>query len=541
VNPATADPRAGLVAAMLDPSFYPHAPDSVELRETNTSWVFLAGPLVYKVKRPVRFPFLDYSTRERRLAMCREEVRLNRDLAPDVYLGLRAIVPANGGLVLAREEAAGAVEHAVEMRRLPEERSMARLAAGGVLSTDDVDAVARRVARFHAETAIAPPRLSGLDTLVASLEENLATLRSAGAALLADDRLRAAESFTEAFLDPPRDELSARAEGGMVRDCHGDLRAEHVILDEGVLIYDRLEFDPALRAIDIASEAAFLVMDLEALGAPWAGRRFLDAYRAAGGDPGDDPLVSFYAAYRAWVRAKIACLRAGRREEGAADAAGHEGDEAGREAQRLLALGHRFAWRARLPLVLVVAGITASGKTTLARELAAISGLPHLGSDPIRKLLAGLAPTDRAGPEHYTDEFSRRTYRELGERAAEAIGEHGGTIVDATFRRAADRDAFGEGLGPSEVPPRFVQCEASDSELLRRVRARERAPGEVSDADESVLRTQLAEREPLPAPAGSLLTARTGRPLAEVVLEVERFLDAWRPPRGGSGPEGGSR
>ncbi len=529
VNPTVAEPP--LVSRMREPSFYPHAPATVELRTTNTSWVFLAGRLVYKVKRPVRFPFLDYSTLERRLEMCREELALNRELAPDTYLCVRSIVSADGQLELGSERDSRAVEYAVEMRCLPEARSMARLATAGSLREADVDAVAMRVAGFHAAAAAAPASDRHLDPLIESVEQVLAALREAGAGVLDPTRLRAAESFAAAFLARRRDYLLTRVEQGLVRHCHGDLRAEHVILGRQIVIFDRLEFDPQKRWIDVASEVAFLVMDLEALGAGWASRRFVDAYRDAGGDPGDEELIAFFASFRTWIRALVACLRSATPAEDRA---------AQRQARELLALGDRFAWRTRLPLVLAVAGTAATGKTTLARELASVSGLPNLSSDETRKRLAGLAPTRRAGPEHYGDAFSRRTYRELGALAASAIRESGGVIVDATFRRPADRDAFREGLGqlgpqahepvdqPRISPPIvFVECSAPRSVLLRRVRAGRH--GEVSDADEPVVERQLAEYQPLPGATGALLTVRTDRPTAEVCLEVEGFLDS-RPP-----------
>ena len=517
------DTMPSLVSQMLEPNFYGHAPEAVELRETNTSWVFLAGPLVYKVKRGVRFPFLDYSTIERRLAMCRAEVELNRELAPDTYLGVRSIVSADGRLALGAEDDPEAVEYAVEMRRLPEERSMAHLAKAGDLRPADVEAVGRRVACFHARTARASPGARQLERLIEGVHQNLAALRSAGSQLFPPDRLRAAEAFTDAFLSRRMADLVRRSASGLVRHCHGDLRAEHVVLTNPIVIFDRLEFDPGHRWIDVAAEVAFLTMDLEACGARWASDRLVDAYRDAGGDPGDDSLIAFFGSYRAWIRSLVACLRA---DSGSRLAR----TGARREAMQLFALGHRLAWRARLPLALGIAGIAGSGKTTLAREITRISGLPDLSSDETRKGLAGLAPTERAAPEHYSDAFSRRTYRQLGERSAAAIREHGGAIIDATFLRAADRDAFRAGFGDPASPMVFIQCAAPRDELLRRVRAR--GPGTVSDADQAVVERQLAEHPPAPGSASSRLQVLTDRPIADVVLDVECFLDSLEPAAG---------
>lgn len=508
---------------MLATGFYPHAPPSVELRETHTSWVFLAGELAYKVKKPVVFPFLDYGTVERRHAMCQAEVRLNRRLAPQIYLRVVGVARSGEGYTLTSEEDPEAVEHAVEMRRVEEDRSLAALAARDHLELSHVEAVGHTLARFHAEAPIAGRDAGHVDSLVTSLEENLTTLREAGAGIVSEVRLAAAERFTWSFVAAVRAELEARARAGLVRDGHGDLRAEHAIVPARgpVYVYDCVEFDPALRQTDVGVDIAFLVMDLASLGAEDLSFSLIDAYRGAGGDPGDDAVLSFFASYRAWVRAKIACLRA--RERASADS-DREPEEA--EARRLLALGHRFAWRARAPVVLVICGVAGAGKTTLARELAGLSGWPHVSSDVTRKRLAGLAATERGGSEHYTPELTAATYEELGSAARAALEDRRGVIVDATFHRREERAAFRGGLGDISAPLLFVECTASAEILLARVRRRELEPGRVSDAGAAIAERQLAEREPLDdvPPASRTEIVTEGSP-DELVAAVERFLD----------------
>ena len=247
---------------------------------------------------------------------------------------------------LTGEDDPEAIEYAVEMRRVEEERSLAALAATGRLEPSQLAAVAARLARFHAEAPAAPAERRDGRILADTLDENLATLREAGRGILAAERIDAAERFTRCFLAAHRHELEARARAGLVRDCHGDLRAEHVIVPTSgcLYVYDCVEFNPALRQIDVAADIGFLVMDLARLGAEGAASRLVEDYRRAGGDPGDDALVAFFAAYRAWVRAKVACLRA-------LELAQHDPERAAKEveARELLTLGHRFAWRARRP------------------------------------------------------------------------------------------------------------------------------------------------------------------------------------------------
>ena len=517
-----ADTEPEIVAALLDPEAYPRRPRSVELRETHISWVFLAGDHAYKLKKPLVLPFLDYGTLERRREMCHREVQLNRRLAPEIYLGVVAVARRGTRFEIAPEDDREAVEYAVEMRRVEADRSLAALAGAGELAPGHLDAVAVALARFHSEAAVAQPEDRDVGIAVAALEENLETIRAAGADVIGVAPIAAAEGFTRAWLARRGGELAARADAGLIRDCHGDLRAEHVIVPRAgdVYVYDCVEFNPALRLIDVAADFAFLVMDLARLGVDWAAERLTGSYREAGGDPGDDRLLTFFAAYRAWVRAKVACLPSA--ELPATD---HGRGAAEAEARELFRLGRRFGWRAREPAVLAVAGVAGSGKTTLARELAELSGWPHLDSDRVRKRLAGVAPGERAGAAAYGVELTLRTYRELGLAAREALASESGAIVDASFHRRDERDAFRSGLGGAGRLV-FLECTAPRDILHRRVHRRERDPARVSDAGVEIVDLQLARAEPLDeVPAGELATVLTERPAAELTSEAERLLD----------------
>ena len=260
--------------------------------------------------------------------------------------------------------------------------------------------------------------------------------------------------------------LRARASAGLVRDGHGDLRAEHVLLAPTLQIVDCVEFDPGLRALDVADDLAFLVFDLVARGAERLAASLVAAYRQAGGDAGDDSLIAFYACYRALVRAKVALIRAGQLTDAGKQQRGRK------EGWSLIEVAERFAWRARLPLVIVVCGVPASGKSSLAQAVANQSGLAHLSSDVVRKELARIAPTDRAPHTVYSTEWNARTYAELGRRAARAVARDRGVIVDATFRCRADRDSFSAAF-ESSAPLLFVECRAPLSVLSARGSARE--------------------------------------------------------------------
>jgi aminoglycoside phosphotransferase family enzyme/predicted kinase len=497
---------------MRSPEFYDHRPERVEVVETHISWVFLAGDRAFKLRKPVVFPFLDYGSAERRRAMCEEEVRLGRRLAPDLYLGVLPLVRTARGWALGDRGEQGD-EHVVEMRRFDEALTLAARLERGDADAAAVRSVARLLAAFHRDAERAPPGSFDAAAVGAMVAENFATLLPF-AELFGAGGLGAAHRFAVAFLHARHEQLDARSTAGFVRSCHGDLRAEHVIVDDGeVEVVDPLEFDPALRLIDVASDLAFLVMELIHAGADDLAGVLVDEYRAAGGDPGDSGLLFFHAAARAWVRAKVACLRSAELEPSARGGALAEARALGRLARRL-------AWRARRPLVLVVCGAAATGKTHLAEALASLSGLPRLSSDVVRKELAGISPTERAPDSAYTERASRRTYRALGERAAAGPD---GAIVDATFRRASDRAAFAEAFAGRAL---FVECRAPARVVAERARRREAEPARVSDADAAIAASQLEEFEPLDEIApGAHLALRTDRDLDDLLAELEAGLD----------------
>jgi aminoglycoside phosphotransferase family enzyme/predicted kinase len=478
--------------------------------ETHTSRVFLTDERAYKLKKPVALPFLDYSTGERRRAMCHEELRVNRELAPGVYLGVRGVLPnGDGRLELTDEDDPHAIDYVVEMRRLPVDSTLAAAVERGDAGRADIEAVARRLAHFHAAAPIVS--VNATLELRRRLDENADTIlhllgEEADVALAV-----AVERALAARTRRMRNTIGARAAAGLVRDGHGDLRAEHIVLGEtGPLIFDRIEFDPALRQIDVGSDLAFLVMDLHDRGTPELAEALVVAYRAAGGDPGDDTLVALFAAYRAAVRAKVALL-------------GPQGVVA---ARRLLRLARHLAWSARKPLVVAVCGPSAVGKSHLARTLADASGLPRISSDVTRKRLAGVTPAERGDDDLYSPEATEATYLELGRVGALEVARCGGAVIDATFRSSEQREIFAAGLGDVHADVVFVECRAAPEVLAARSRRRLRDPERESDAGPALALVQFATFEPLDEiPAERHIVLRTERPVWQLVDEIEGILD----------------
>jgi predicted kinase len=323
-----------------------------------------------------------------------------------------------------------------------------------------------------------------------------------------------------AFISAHAGELDARAASGLIRECHGDVRAEHVLLNGAVRVVDCVEFDLDMRTLDVADDLAFLAMDLAAL----CGERFvpalIDSYRAAGGDCGSDALVAFFAVHRALVRTKIVRVRA-MQERTASAARG----QATPQSRDLLGLAERFSWRARLPLAIIVCGVPASGKSRLARVLAEASGLPWLSSDATRKRLAGIGRGRRAPAEVYGPEWSARTYAELGRLAAREVDAQGGAVVDATFRYRRDRIAFSRSFG-DVAKVLFVECQAPAALLAARSVRRERDPVRLSDADLEVVMRERSTWEPLDEiPATAQFVLHTDRRLDEIIKDVYAMLD----------------
>lgn len=494
--------------------------DSVQTRETHISLLFLTTERAYKLKKPLVLDFLDYGTAARRREMCAEEVRLNARLAPDIYLGLAALCPAEDGLRLAGVDDAAAVDYMVEMRLYDEDQTLAAVVRRGEADDGQVEAVGRRLARFHDECEAAP-REHGALAVLDGVQRNLRELTAQLPEPADRDRAFLLGRFMEAFVSARTDELDARARHGRVRDCHGDLRAEHVVLRPQLSIVDCVEFDPGLRTLDVADDLAFLVMDLTRLGAEPLATGLLAAYRAAGGDCADDALIAFFAIHRALVRAKVQFVRAAQHP-----AASAVRTAAVTKGNAFLALAERFAWRARGPAVMVVCGVPACGKSYLARAVADAAGFPVLSADVVRKELAGLRPRERAPEEVYRPAFNRRTYAELGRRAAAQVNAGSSVLVDATFRRAEDRAAFRESPA-GDVPALFIECVVPVAVLSERAAARDRDPARVSDATAEIVERERSAWGPLDeVPAGAHLQLRADRRVQETIGDLAALLDA---------------
>ena len=484
---------------------------AVQLIETHISWVLLAGDQAWKIKKPVRLGFLDFSSLEQRHFFCAEEVRLNRRYAPTVYLGVLAISGTPQQPQLGGE--GPAIEYAVHMRRFPPRALLSEQLADGTLQPAHLDALADRVAALHASAAVAPPgsRWGSADEVAAQARALLRRLHEHGADVAELERWVAQQQSQWLPL------WQQRHDAGWVRECHGDLHLRNaVVLADGVTAFDGLEFDPALRWIDVQSDTAFMAMDLMAHDRPDLAWRFVNAWLDASGDHAGVPLLGFYLVYRALVRALVGRL-------------GHPTPAP--TADDYLALACRLAWRPAQPRLLLTHGLSGSGKTHLTQRLLELSGALRLRSDVERKRLFGLAAQDtsaqRVAGSIYGAQATQRTYEQLQARARGLLLAGYPVIVDAANLRRAEREGLRAVAADLGLACTVLDCQAETATLRQRVRARR---GDASEADEAVLEAQFSRLEPLtPAERAHTISVRTDRTVDLAALAVQ-----WRAAGAGS-------
>ncbi len=506
---------APLLAALGDSALYPHPVRRVELMQTHISWVLLTGSYAYKIKKPVNLGFLDFTTLAARRHFCDEELRLNRRLAPDIYLD---VVPITG--TAQRPAIAGdgpAIEYAVKMKEFAQSALLDNALPRGAVDPAMIEDLARKIAAFHAQLVPrdAAPGHNANATVLAPARENfeqIMPLLDAPADIAA---LTAIREWTLREYSTRAVQFQQRYREGCVRECHGDLHLGNIVLLDGAAIpFDCLEFNPALRWMDVMSEVAFLVMDLEAHGRRDLAFTFAGTYLETSGDYAGARLLPFYVVYRAVVRAKVNLIRA--TQPGITPA---QRQRALAGYQRYITLAAAYT-RGSRGAVIITHGLSGSGKTTLTRQLLATLGAVRIRSDVERKRLHGLhalAQTGAAsGTGIYADAATGRTYDRLLQHARSIAGAGLPVIIDATFLKQAQRAAFHALAIELGVPFAILNFTAAPAALRARVSARKARGNDASEATLPVLDAQTGNCEALTA--GELrhaVAATSGKAAAE--------------------------
>jgi aminoglycoside phosphotransferase family enzyme/predicted kinase len=468
----------------------------VEVRQTQISIVFLVDSLAYKIKRPVSTGFVDYSTPERRRHFCEEELRLNRRLAPQVYL---AVVPVTSDDGAIRMEGTGhVVEWAVKMKRLPDDTTLGSRLARGELGAETLEALARRLAEFHAGADSGAQIAAGasFDSVARNVSENFDQASPQVGNILSRrvrDRLGL---LTDTTLDRLRALIDDRAARGIPRDTHGDLRLDHIYWfperdpPYNWVIVDCIEFDQRYRYADPIADIAFLAMELIIRGHGDLAKVFTEAYLAASADEEGRLLLPFYLSYRSMVRGKVRGMQS-------MDPQPSESDRA--EALKLARAHWLFALSelelpCHKPGLVLVAGLPGAGKSTLAGDLAERAGFTVIRSDKVRKELAGLTsqstPPAAFGEDLYTAEWNERTYADCLRRAEELLFEGKRVLIDATFREQSHRRLFLDAAHRWAIAGCLILCQADPDVVRNRLAGRR---GDASDADIAI-HAEIARR-----------------------------------------------
>jgi len=500
---------------------YPHGPSDVRSIQTHISWVFIASPFVFKMKKPVNLGFADFSTLEKRRHFCRREVELNRRLCPEVYLGVVPIFKTASGFSF---NGNGRIaEYCVKMKELPRGWFLSELLTKNLVGEAEINRVISRLHRFYQAQAPSPEiELWGTsEKLKISTDENFAQVEPCVGKTISPAAFETVRRFANRFYAMHEKLFRERIQQHRIHDCHGDLHLDHIHITPGTLsIFDCIEFNDRFRFIDIANDLAFLAMDFDFKGRSDlanlllrnAAREFRDAEMLQ--------LIDFYKCYRAFVRGKVESIQAnaslsppptplpspgdfivplspGQR---AISSGKLDSEEHAKQAARYFRLALRYAIAGSERLVLVVMGPVGTGKTTVARQLARELDWPVFSSDQIRKTLAGISLTERTAPEQrdrvYSEQMSEQTYKELLRQGLVALEKQRGVVLDATFSKRTYREFLRQECEKSKVHLQVIELDTDRDQIEKRLRARDRSAGEISDARLEDLEKLTAAYEP---------------------------------------------
>jgi len=471
-----------LIAAMASPDFYPHSPPDVIHRQTHISDVFLAGDLVYKLKKPVDMGFLDFTTLEKRHRFCKEEVRLNRRLTKDIYLGVEKITRDTNGYAL--NTSGEIVAYAVKMRRLPDENTLKHLLASNKVTEKLMDSLIHILVDFYETSALEKKdmhQFGSLENIQSKCRDNFTHLPEFSDTGSNKRKVQMIQAATQMFLDRHKDVFDRRIENNHICDTHGDLKAEHVYDYQGIQILDCIEFNQAFRYQDTASDLAYLAMDMEFLGHRPAALFLLSRYVKITSDPDLMQVIDFYKCFRAMVQVKVYNLHIGQIPSNA----DVKKAELSHKMEQYVDLAYQYALKMACPVIWVVCGMIATGKSTVAKKLAALFSIPCIRSDEIRKFLfddASEKSSDQGFEQGmYAPKATTLVYGRMLLTAQAALEKGSSVILDATCRRRRQRQDMLQLAKDTSANIIFVECRCPEPEIKNRLKTREHTSS-LSDA-----------------------------------------------------------
>jgi len=516
-----------VLKAMRSPGFYPEAPQKVEVCETHISTLFLTDHFVYKVKKPVDFGFLDYTTLAARRFFCEQELRLNRRLAADVYLQVLPIRRQGNRISLTGE--GEVVEYTLKMRRLPERRMLNNLLQEGDIDRETIRRIALHLIGFHsrAETTFEISDYGSIRRILKNTEENFRQTRPFIGKTIEEEAFERIRRYSFAFLEDNRPLLEKRIAEKKIRDCHGDLRPEHICVEEPIVIFDCVEFNRRFRYSDVAADLAFLAMDLDFFNQPDLSRHLVHNYVRYTLDLDLLRLIRFYKCYRAYVRGKVESFKGNDRA-----LSPQETEQAWTTARKYFTLADRYT--GARPYLAVTCGLTGTGKSTLAARIAQDLDLPLFRSDILRKELAGIplathldAPIDKG---IYTPEMNRRTYRTLLSKAEEKLREGKPVLLDAAFLKEEERKGAEELAKKMNAYFFVIETRCPEKTACNRLQQRRKEGSDPSNGRVAVYTAQKTHFEAvtgLPPESHIVVsTADRGDPFFRVETEILLAVEA---------------
>ena len=489
-------PLTKLIEALRDRRAYAHLPKTVIVLQTHISVVFVADELVFKIKKPVDFGFLDFSTLEKRKYYCEEEVRLNARLCPDVYLGVVPIT--DDGTRIAVGGKGSTIEYAVRMRRLPQDSMMDVLLEAGQVTPDDIGRIADILVPFYRGARTGPEidRYGTVAVIGLNCDENFNQTRPYIGRTLSPEYFQTVKGYIEQTFKTKAGLFEERIRGGFIREGHGDLHSRNIcITPKDVYIYDCIEFNERFRMGDVAQDIAFLSMDLDFFRNPALSRGFIDEYVGRSGDTALTALIDFYACYHAFTRGKVTSF-----ELGEAEIDSDEKERAARRARAYFHLAHHYAVRETSPFLVITFGLAGTGKSRAADDLAREMDFVIIRSDEVRKEIAGV---DRQAHRYggfeegiYARDMTRKTYDALIDRARVLLSDNRSVILDACFLTEDERNRAREAA--EETGSRFliVVTTSPDGVVKKRIRQRMKEKS-ASDATFEIYLKQKLLRQPL--------------------------------------------
>jgi hypothetical protein len=482
-----------IVQAMLDPGFYPEKPEKIQMIQTQMSFVFLSGEYAYKIKKPVNLGYLDYSSLNSRYHYCQNELNLNRRLCPEVYLEVLPVSRHDGKICLG--EIGEVIDYTLKMRRLPQEKMLNVLLERDHVSEEMVELVAKKISEFHklAETNQQISTYGNILSIRGNIEENFNQTEKSIGRTISKEKYQQIRQYTSEYLVKNRPLFENRVNTGKIRDCHGDLHAAHICFTNNICIYDCIEFNDRFRYGDVASEVSFLAMDLDHFGRADLSSIFVNSYVNFSNDPELLKLLAFYKCYRAYVRGKVESFKLD-------DSYISEPDK-----KMAASIAHGYFDLAGFyirphPTLFITIGVTGTGKTTVAKELARHTGAVVISSDIVRKKLAGIPLTERHLDDFntglYSSQVTQNTYDAIFMKAEHYLSQRQSVILDATFTKHSFRTRAQELSERYHTEYLMIECFVNKENIVKRLEDRMRT-NSVSDGRLEILENQITQFEPI--------------------------------------------